>query len=211
MRNTIKGFILLIFGCLCGCDSTVIVEESLEANIYPLKVGNSWRYLFTAHENETLDIADTILVEIIGTEVVEYDGRSLEVFQERTTWTGIGSEPLVILLRHEEDGLYRYFKDNHKYPPGKQHYIKYPAVIGDSWRIDHGDYAYEPTFESVDAEFVTPAGTFNSYQASMGVEGGWWSRSYYSPGVGLVASEGEALIDSGTYRSRQVLLQYAVN
>jgi hypothetical protein len=189
---------------------SVDVEESLESDIYPLEVGNSWTYLFTALENEVLDRVDTVFVEIIGTEVIELQGRSLEVFQEKRTRSSSRSEPLVLLLRHEKDGLYRYFKGNRQYPPWRQQRIKSPAVVGASWIIAFEDYGYVLTFESLDASFVTPAGTFNAYQASQGEEGGWRSHAYYSPGIGYVGSEGEGVIDSGTYTTREVLLDYVL-
>lgn len=217
MNYTLNGLLFVLLGCLCGCDSSVvaedqvIVESSLKRDIYPLETGNSWSYLFTAHENETLEHVDTILVEIVGTEIIEFEGRKLEVFIEHTVVLNSDSQPISQLLRFEEEGLYRYFRESQESSATNRLLVKYPAVVGDSWTISYGDYADELKYESTEATITTPTGIFDAYQVRIGDGGSWRIDRYYSPGVGFVGSESESVIDSRKHVHRKVLLEYLIN
>ncbi len=209
MRILLFGVVLFV----SACGGSELQNRPLQADLFPLAVGNRWVYAETGGSNP-----GTVTKEIIRTE--ELDGQSTFVLEtsqtnssviKRSNW--IDQKDRVSRLRQErwQDNLSIGFRT---YDPGFLRIDRSLRDLGTSSTEEHVRREHDASgteietktkqytwlIEAVDEEVTVAAGTFSSIRISRtDSNGGNVKRYWYAPGVGKVleedSKETEALIE----------------
>lgn len=195
-----RRFLLLVAAlvALNGCERKILDTPSVSSNVVlPLAVGNQWSYETTITQEGKAPETWKFYRTITAKQRVFYQGKSLEVYLLRDTSDPEGRVTrFEMLLRNEPDGLYRYGEGlfggglRKEGTMDKQLLVKFPGAVGDVWRVEHGDYHHRLIYLSTNADFTTPAGSFQCliFRSGDTETLSWYTDDYYAPNIGWIGS-----------------------
>jgi hypothetical protein len=186
---------LFAFNCKKD-DSTTGPSNTAPANIWPLQVGNAWRY-------STFNYDTSGQVTFSGIDSTTWRvTRDTLLSGERWYWLA-GS-----WVTNRSNGFCV------KQDTIIALYFKYPASVGETWTIPLTSSAnIQASLVSTGTNISTQGGTFACYLYRMLYLGGAPTDWYVQPGLGMVVREAFSVRPSGgTYRSyRMELISYTLH
>lgn len=225
-RVFLKAFccwmLLIIFP---GCGNNPVEFNKTKNVIMPLTVGNYWTYLVVLNYGTP----DTLIMEITRQIPIIYAGETF-MTSARIIYLKSGPRPNYEWLSwNGVDGLYTFggiAADTDTFVI-KNLELKFPASVGDSWRVPHLKYSLSDdrffikdtlTYSLVakDEEFRTPAGIFKCYvykfseKPADDVVGVWDYFLYFSPGLGLVGEIIRDPFENDAIKGKLLLYDYFV-
>jgi len=198
----------------CEKDETEGIND-LKKLIQPLEVGYNWTFIDSTFDNEgTLTKVDTSTVSVIGSEIVNYDGKQIELF----FWKWDFYERIWLYV-NEEENLYKYGlrDDNKNYIITQSLNQPYPVNIGDTWSSYHFNLQVEndTTFgvirDTTEYECIYKDYTLNTKIGNLECIVKHTSDDlgeryiYYSPNIGYVGLENRV---DGIIRFKKTLMNY---
>ena len=199
----------LLMAAVLGCSllrkpsSSSGGESSGSGDYFPLSLGDSWKYEYTAPDGKKYELTTRVLNE------EKESGNALYRVETVKTddWY---SKPSGSVLLHREQELS--FSLDTEFKPVKQ-FLKNPPANGDSWHWEGkamlGVDAQESNSVSGPETVTVPAGKFTAMKVTTKVVEGSTPMTkvgWYAPGVGLVKST----IDSAAGSATTELMEYNV-
>ncbi|MFZ6033651.1 MAG: hypothetical protein ACOYVE_10125 [Melioribacter sp.] len=199
---------LMFAGISCDTtESNLFIDKSKQ--IFPLAVGNKWEYQYDIIQNDSVAESRKVNVEVTGKTKIRTAGNNVEVFIVKETTEGIYFAERYFYYSYEEDGLYNWQEISEgKFI--KSHVVKYPVEKGESWRVDHGDYAEIYTCLSTADTVQIKDNQYICIVIRTGNGVSWYADYYYSVGTGLVQLIAETPEKGKTLRI-QKLTDYLIN
>ena len=208
------SFILLNVVLLTNCQTEVGPTANLK-EIWPLKVGNFWIWSNTDYDSLGLAVdiyLDTILVKN------EYVADGLKYYGIRGADTTVRWADAC--YQNRKDGLYSLnfwqIIDGSKVRDsiGYSFYLKFPGSAGDNYISKIGAYPDTIKIEKTDTIFNLNIGSFTCYKY-IRINSKYNTEkdiSYYSPGIGKIASEYYKQMQNGNnyLQNKSLLVEYYV-
>jgi hypothetical protein len=191
-------FILIIVFTSCNDNSSNPNSNSSE--IYPLKIGNYWKYhskLF--YPSGEIYEQDTMLAKVVSDTIINNE----KMFSMLTV---VNEYTAQLFYLNKSDGLYIYnFSNNNKLMLA----YKYPGTKGEKYYFELSDE--DMIIEETDISYTTPAGTFKCYKYTL-IDNEIYDKFVYylAPGVGLIATEIYDHYQNGIYQlhMKDELIEY---
>ena len=158
------------------------------SSLIPLTIGNFWNYADSIFYGTDSVVVHNYSWSVVGTKNIYWGGESLQVYLLH--WAD-NTRYWDWFYRNTPDGLIRYDgpPDSTGQPTHQTLLLKYPLQVGDTWKVDQGDYFHLLRCISTDTLIATPWRSFHCYQIRLGLPTDtiYWD-SFYCDKFGMVAA-----------------------
>lgn len=191
-RVAIAFFTFLCLSCLSENSGSTL-------DIFPLSVGNTWKFVdSTLYGSDSVHV-DSSQLTITGTKTVKIEGKDQTVYIGSWTYgASTAPSPLKAYYCSENHSLYNCgAEQDTAHIAEKIIHLQYPTQRGAVYPTHFYNFASVNGVERFDLDTIQvqvlnadttwsgPAGTFSAlvYQGSR-ISDGWSAKTYYAPGIG---------------------------